>query len=154
MISNYDGEIVLKFVKVLPEAYTPTKTSEMSAGYDLKSAFNYIVPARGKAKINTAIKIELPLGTYGRIAPRSGLAEIKSIDVGAGVIDYDYRGIIHVILFNHSDEAFEIKRGDRIAQLICQKIIYPKLIEVIDLTNTERGENGFGSSDYQECNSK
>jgi len=79
-------------------------------------------------------------------APRSGLAWKQSIDVGAGVIDADYRGSVGVILFNHSDQGFEIKAGDRIAQLIVQKILTPQVLEVEDLDSTFRGVGGFGST--------
>jgi dUTP pyrophosphatase len=79
-------------------------------------------------------------------APRSGLAWKHSIDVGAGVIDADYRGPVGVILFNHSDQDFEVKVGDRIAQLIIEKILTPKALEVEDLDSTFRGVGGFGST--------
>lgn len=82
----------------------------------------------------------------GYVAPRSGLAWKHSIDVGAGVIDADYRGPVGVILFNHSDADFEVKVGDRIAQLIIEQIITPNVIEVDDLDSTERGAGGFGST--------
>lgn len=79
-------------------------------------------------------------------APRSGLALKHAIDVGAGVIDADYRGPVGVILFNHSDVDFEVKAGDRIAQMILEKIITPEVMEVKDLDSTLRGEAGFGST--------
>lgn len=139
---------VLKFTKATPHAFAPSKGSTKAAGYDLKSAEDYIVPARGKQIVNTGIKVQLPEGCYGRIAPRSGLAAKNCIDVGgtfiyrvlrmrqkkwvilAGVIDEDYRGVIKVILFNLSDADFAIKKGDRIAQLICERIYYPEIEEV------------------------
>lgn len=80
------------------------------------------------------------------VAPRSGLAWKHSIDVGAGVIDADYRGPVGVILFNHSDVDFDIKAGDRIAQLIIEKIVTPDVTEVDDLDATVRGSGGFGST--------
>ncbi|XP_068893371.1 deoxyuridine 5'-triphosphate nucleotidohydrolase [Tenebrio molitor] len=140
------SSIVMKYTKVVPEAYPPTKGSVKAAGYDLKSAYDCTVPARGKALVDTGIKVQLPEGCYGRIAPRSGLAVKNFIDVGAGVVDEDYRGVIKVVLFNHSDSAFEVKSGDRIAQFICERIYYPDLEEVKELTETERGEGGFGST--------
>jgi dUTP pyrophosphatase len=136
----------MKYTKVVPEAYPPTKGSVKAAGYDLKSVYDCTVPARGKALVDTGIKVQLPEGCYGRIAPRSGLAVKNFIDVGAGVVDEDYRGVIKVVLFNHSDSAFEVKSGDRIAQFICERIYYPDLEEVKELTETERGEGGFGST--------
>lgn len=110
------------------------------------SAYDYIVPARGKELVKTDIQIEVPEGCYGRVAPRSGLAWKNGIDVGAGVIDQDYRGNVGVILFNFSDVAFEVKKGDRVAQLICERITYPVVEEVKSLTDTIRGEGGFGST--------
>lgn len=66
--------------------------------------------------------------------------------ISAGVIDEDYRGNVGVVIFNHSDKDFEIKKGDRIAQLICEKIYYPVLKEVTNLSETKRAEGGFGST--------
>lgn len=80
------------------------------------------------------------------VASRSGLALKHSIDVGAGVIDADYRGPVGVLLFNHSDADFEVKLGDRIAQLIIEKIFTPDVTEVEDLDPSVRGEGGFGST--------
>lgn len=134
-------------IKKLTEYATlPSKGSKHSAGYDLYAAYDYIIKARGKDMVKTDLQISVPPGTYGRIAPRSGLAWKNSIDVGAGVIDYDYRGPVNVILFNFGDQDFEIKKGDRIAQLICEKIEYADIEEVADLNSTERGTNGFGST--------
>jgi len=79
-------------------------------------------------------------------APRSGLAWKHSIDVGAGVIDADYRGDVGVILFNLSDKDFEVKRGDRIAQLILERIAIAVVEEVDDLDVSVRGAGGFGST--------
>lgn len=67
----------------------------------------------------------------------------------AGVIDEDYRGNVGVVLFNHSEQDFSVKKGDRIAQLICEKIYYPELVEVANLTETKRAEGGFGSTGTQ-----
>ena len=123
-----------------------SRGSHLAAGYDLSSATDTKVPARGKALIPTDLSIAIPEGTYGRVAPRSGLAWKHSIDVGAGVIDADYRGPLGVILFNHSDVDFEVKVGDRIAQLIIEKIMTPDVLEVDDLDSTTRGAGGFGST--------
>nr|XP_034307609.1 deoxyuridine 5'-triphosphate nucleotidohydrolase [Crassostrea gigas] len=102
----------------------------MSAGFDLKSADDYTNPARGKHVVDTDIQIAVPSGCYGRIAPRSGLAVNHFIDIGAGVIDPDYRGNVGVVMFNFGADDFKVKKGDRIAQLICEKIHFPKLQEV------------------------
>ena len=120
--------------------------SKLAAGYDLKSAYDYIIPGMGKIIAKTDISIRVPDGTYGRVAPRSGLAAKNHIDIGAGVVDQDYTGNIGVVMFNHAQEDFEVKKGDRIAQFICEKIEYPELEEVASLSSTERGEGGFGST--------
>ncbi|KAI4475730.1 hypothetical protein M0802_015047 [Mischocyttarus mexicanus] len=137
---------VLKFAKLSEKAFTPTKGSEFAAGFDLKSAYESIIPARGKELVKTDIQIQVPPGTYGRIAPRSGLAWKNFIDVGAGVIDADYRGNLQILMFNHSDLDFKISPGDRIAQIICEKIEYPELKELDTLDETDRGASGFGST--------
>lgn len=77
---------VLKFKKAIPNAFPPTKGSTKAAGYDLRSAYDYTIKARGKEIVDTGIKLQLPEGCYGRIAPRSGLAAKNSIDVGGKII--------------------------------------------------------------------
>lgn len=137
---------LLKVKKLSEKAVLPARGSSLAAGYDLSSAAEMVVPARGKALVPTDLSIAIPEGTYARIAPRSGLALKHSIDVGAGVIDADYRGPVGVILFNHSDADFAVKPGDRIAQMIIEVIATPDVAEVEDLDATVRGEGGFGST--------
>ena len=96
--------------------------------------------------MSTHIAIQVPLGTYGRIAPRSGLSVKHCIDIGAGVIDKDYRGPIKILLINHSDIEFLVQQGDRIAQLILEQIKTPDTKTVQSLQATERGSKGFGST--------
>ena len=105
----------LKVKKLNPKARLPTKGSPHSAGYDLHALEDCIVKSKNKALISTGLSMSIPIGFYGRVAPRSGLACKNFIDVGAGVVDSDYRGEVKVLLFNFSDEDFEIKEGDRIA---------------------------------------
>ncbi|KAL6527429.1 hypothetical protein OROGR_016519 [Orobanche gracilis] len=148
-VSEFEALVAAPFLRVkkLSErAVLPSRGSRLSAGYDLSSATETKILARGKALVPTDLSIAVPEGTYARIAPRSGLAWKHSIDVGAGVIDADYRGPVGVILFNHSDLDFEVKPGDRIAQLIIEKIVTPEVSEVDDLDSTERGSGGFGST--------
>jgi dUTP pyrophosphatase len=92
------------------------------------------------------LQIAVPRGTYGRIASRSGLAAIFGISVGGGVIDADYRGNVRVILFNHSDVDYLACKGDRVAQLICEKINTADVVLCTTLDNTARGAAGFGST--------
>ena len=86
----------------------PVRGSEGAVGYDLSVASNCIIPSRGKGTVDIGMAVLLPPGTYARIAPRLGLAIRNFIDVGAGVVDSDYRGDIKVILFNHSAEDFAV----------------------------------------------
>ena len=94
------------------KARIPTRGSSEAAGYNLYSAEDTVVPAHGKVTVDTQISIATPPGTYGRIAPRSGLAAKNMITTGAGVIDANYRGVVFVLLFNHSDQDLKVKRGD------------------------------------------
>jgi dUTP pyrophosphatase len=113
------------------DARLPRRGSTHAAGYDLASAEDTVVPPRGKARVRTDLCIAVPQGTYGRIAPRSGLAANHFIDVGAGVIDEDYRGNVVVLLFNHDENtAFVVRKGDRIAQLVLERIANPDVVEV------------------------
>ncbi|EDL80067.1 deoxyuridine triphosphatase, isoform CRA_b [Rattus norvegicus] len=141
-----EDDASLRFVRLSEHATAPTRGSARAAGYDLYSAYDYTIPSMEKALVKTDIQIAVPSGCYGRVAPRSGLAVKHFIDVGAGVIDEDYRGNVGVVLFNFGKEKFEVKKGDRIAQLICERILYPDLEEVQTLDNTERGSGGFGST--------
>merc|ERR1712127_568412 len=100
----------------------------------------------GKGIVKTDLSIACPIGTYARIAPRSGLAVKKFIDVGAGVVDADYRGPVGVVLFNFGEDDFHVKVGDRVAQLILERISMAETKEVSDLDETQRGEGGFGST--------
>merc|ERR1712025_198309 len=127
-------------------ATIPTRGSARAAGYYLYSAEDLSIPARGKGLVKTDIQIKVPHGTYGRVAPRSGLAWKNHIDIGAGVVDEDYRGNVGVVMFNHAEQEFVVKKGDRVAQLVCEKISYPGLELLDSLGETVRGEGGFGST--------
>ena len=131
----------------------PQRSTQGSAGYDISAACYCVIPSKGKGVVQTGLAISLPLGVYARIAPRSGLAVKKFIDVGAGVIDSDYRGEIGVVLFNHSAVDFPVQVGDRIAQLILEKIKTPAVQKVIVLSATDRGSGGFGSTGLQSSGS-
>ncbi|KAF8204877.1 dUTPase-like protein [Pholiota molesta] len=130
-------------IKRLSEkAKIPTRGSALAAGYDL-----YSHPCPWQSTRHTQLSIAVPVGTYGRVAPRSGLASKFMIDTGAGVIDADYRGVVFVLLFNHSDKDFQVEEGDRIAQLIIERIYTPDILEVdVRPRRTIRGAGGFGST--------
>ncbi|TID13287.1 hypothetical protein CANINC_004973 [Pichia inconspicua] len=129
----------------------PTKGSSLAAGYDIYASEATVIPANGRALVSTALAVVCPEGTYARIAPRSGLAVKNGIATGAGVVDADYRGEVKVLLFNHSATDFAIAKGDRIAQLILERIVTPDVVVLDDaqwdaVNNTERGAGGFGST--------
>ena len=134
-------------IKVCPDsdnATIPCRETPCSAGLDLHSAFHYKVPARGRVLISTGLRITLPKNTYGQLKSKSGLSLRHALEVGAGVIDQDYRGIIKVLLYNHSDTDFIVLRGDPIAQLVVQPVVYPIVFVVDNLEHTKRGTRGFG----------
>lgn len=140
--------VTFKVSKTHADATIPVRQGLGDAGYDLSSCEDGSIAPKSRKMFNTGITVEIPTDCYARIAPRSGLALKKGIDTGAGVIDSSYRGSIGVILFNHSDEPFEVKVGDRIAQLIFEKIYIPDLevVEYTELTDTDRGTGGLGST--------
>ncbi|EEP81858.1 deoxyuridine 5'-triphosphate nucleotidohydrolase [Uncinocarpus reesii 1704] len=132
--------------KLVPQAQAPTRGSAFAAGYDLYAAKETVIPTKGKGLVDTGLAIAVPDGTYGRIAPRSGLAAKNFIDTGAGVIDADYRGEVKVLLFNFSDVDFTVKQGDRVAQLVLERIYTPDVQVVEQLEESVRGAGGFGST--------
>ena len=134
-------------VKCLREnVHLPTRGSSGAVGYDLYSDEDIVVVHGERALVGTGIALGLPIGVYGRVAPRSGLAVKHGIHVGAGVIDPDYTGEVKVLLFNHGSHDFEIKKGDRIAQLVLERCETPDVEEVKVIADTERGSGGFGST--------
>ncbi len=150
-------EVAVK-VRKLPhgeELSLPTYATELSAGMDLCAAIpeeSPITLAVGAfVKIPTGIAIELPPGHEAQVRPRSGLAARNGVTTlnAPGTIDADYRGEIHVILINHGSAPFAVTRGLRIAQLIVAPVTRVAWFESIDLSDTERGDGGFGSTGTQ-----
>ena len=137
--------VELLFVKMSSEAVTPTRATEKSVGLDFYSPADYIIPPHSQLSIPTQIKLKIPLGHYGRLASKSGLAILHHLHVGARVIDPDYTGEIKVLLTNTAPRAHSIVRGDSIAQLILEKVSLPILKRVKKLPPTARGEQGCGS---------
>ena len=136
-----------KFQKINPEAKAPERANDLDAGYDLSCLEDFEIYPFERALVKTGIKVQLGREMYGRIAPRSGLAFKKGIDVLAGVVDAGYTGELGVVLINLSDEIVKFQKHDRIAQLIIEKCYDINWIEVEEIKDTERGEGGFGSSD-------
>lgn len=141
----------LNIKKLHLDSQMPIYGSEYAAGLDLFSYIDSKVSAHSRALIPTGISVswegEFADQYYLRIAPRSGLSVKQSIDIGAGVVDYDYRGELFVCFINNNDKEYQIKKGDRIAQMILTKINKFNIIEeVTQHFETKRGENGFGST--------
>ena len=104
-----------------------------------------LIPAHDKVLVDMGVAIQIPLGYYGWIASRSGLAIHHHIHVGAGVVDPDYTGSIHVLLMNFSSQDHVIEKNHQIAQMILEKVAYPVICEASQMLPTERGAKGFGS---------
>lgn len=146
--------LTLRVRRLHPKATLPSRGSMQAAGYDLSAclpgeggdAASITLAPGQRCAVPTALTIAIPIDTYARVAPRSGLAFKAGIDVMAGVVDADYRGEVKVILVNLGDTPFTINHGDRIAQLILERIVTPGVEEVQDLDATERGSDGFGST--------
>lgn len=136
----------LRFVKLNEDAITPTKANKFDAGFDLYASHGGILEKHTHKLIKTGIAMQIPKGYVGLIWPRSGMAYKYGIDVFAGVIDSGYRGDIGVILYNSQYNDYNVEKGDRIAQLVLQKVEDFELLEVSDLNNTDRSEAGFGST--------
>ena len=116
------------------------------AGADITASEKIAIPPRERTLVSTGVRLEIPEGYVGLIWPRSGLAVKKGIDCGAGVIDSHYRGEVKVLLFNHSDNEFQIEPGDRIAQILIQKFERVEFHLVEQLNETARSDAGFGST--------
>ena len=138
----------LKINKLSQSAKIPTKGSEFAAGYDLYSDEDTLIDSGQSRKIHTNIALEIPRGHFGAIYARSGLATKQGLRPSncVGVVDEDYRGNITVALFNDSQSTQAIKKGERIAQIIIQPYLTIEFSETVELTTTERGAGGFGSS--------
>ncbi len=137
---------VLKIKKFHPDAIIPKRANPGDAGLDISSVEDVIIPAKSWKLVDTGLGITVPKGTYGRLAPRSGVST-KGIVINAGVIDAGYRNKIKCIMINLRDDDYEVKKGDRICQLILEKIVDECIIEEVDeLEESVRGMNGFGST--------
>jgi len=137
---------MFKVLRTHPFAKLPTRAHPGDAGYDLCSVQEVVIPPRSKGMVDTGLIVEIPQDCYARVAPRSGLAAKYGIDVLAGVVDSGYRANIKVILLNNGDTDFIVQPGDRIAQVIFERIYTPILQEVDVLEDTARGTSGFGST--------
>jgi dUTP pyrophosphatase len=133
-------------VVVGPGGALPSYGSEAAAGADLRASEAVTIAPGARATVATAIRLELPPGHVGLIWPRSGLAVRHGIDTLAGVVDSDYRGEVKVVLVNHGHEPFTVAPGDRIAQLLVQRVERAAFESAPEVADTARGEGGFGST--------
>jgi dUTP pyrophosphatase len=133
---------------VCDEEFAPVYAKAGDAGADLRSVEDLIISNGARALVRTGVRIALPAGYVGLVHPRSGLALKHGITVlnSPGTIDAGYRGEIMVTLFNSGTEDFEIKVGDRIAQLVVQEFFEARFIRVESLPDSDRSETGYGSS--------
>lgn len=138
---------MFKVALIHPEALAPTRKTTGAAGLDVYSCESKVIKSQSRALVRTGIKIQIPDDCYARVAPRSGLS-VKEIDVGAGVVDSDYLGELKVLLINNSVNDYQVDKGDRIAQLIFERIYKDSftIVNEDELTPTERNEGGFGST--------
>ena len=138
--------IVLPYTKLLLTVCMPTCATPKSVGLDLYSPTGVLILAHGKILIDMGIAFQIPMGYCGQMAPRSGLSIHHHIHVGAGVVNPDYTGSVHVLLMNLSSQDHVIEKNHHIAQMILEKVAYPVLCEVPQMLPTECGANGFGST--------
>jgi dUTP pyrophosphatase len=135
----------INILRVHPEATLPTRAHPDDAGLDLYNLEDFkMAPGEGKM-IKTGIALAVPQGHVGLVADRSSLAK-RGLKTAGGVIDAGYRGEIHIVMWNVSKENFELKKGERLAQLMVIPIATPAVVEVKELDSTSRGAKGFGSS--------
>ena len=127
-------------------AYTPERAYKLDAGLDLRSPVTVRIESGSAAVINTGVHMAIPEGYVGMLKSRSGL-NMKYGLQNEGVIDSGYTGAIHVKMYNHGKNPIVIENGDKISQLVILPIITPEIELVDELAKTERGDNGFGSTD-------
>lgn len=132
-------------IKLDDGAKMPKRAHESDAGLDLFSREEKVVYARSSATFDTGVHIELPSGTVGMLKSKSGL-NVKHGITSEGVIDVGYSGSIVAKLYNNSDFDYIVNKGDKITQLVILPILTPELEVVDELSETDRGEKGFGSS--------
>jgi dUTP pyrophosphatase len=133
-------------IRVSGEGELPAYGSDEAAGADLRAAEDVTLAPGGRAAVATGVHLEIPSGHVGLVWPRSGLAVRHGLDTLAGVIDSDYRGEVRVVLVNHGRDPVTLSRGDRIAQLLVQRVERAVFTRADGLVESRRGEGGFGST--------
>jgi dUTP pyrophosphatase len=142
---TYTTVNTIEILRVNPQAILPTRAHPDDAGLDLYNLEDFTLqPGEGRT-VKTGIAVALPQGFVGMVADRSSLGK-RGLKTAGGIIDAGYRGEIHIVLWNISDQVFELKHGERLAQLLIIPIVTPAVQEVMSLGETARGTKGFGSS--------
>ncbi|HBD99346.1 MAG TPA: dUTP diphosphatase [Gemmatimonadetes bacterium] len=138
----------LRVKRLSSSATLPVRAHPADAGLDLHSAVDLDIPPGETRLVGTGLALELPPGTEAQVRPRSGLALTYSVTVlnTPGTIDEGYRGEVGVILINHGQRVFEVRRGMKVAQLVVQPTLAVEIVAVDALSDTSRGERGFGST--------
>jgi dUTP diphosphatase len=140
--------IKLPLRRLDPSIEPPSYAREGDAGLDLRAAHDATLEPGGRGLVGTGLAVAIPPGFAGLVLPRSGLALSQGVTVlnAPGLVDAGYRGELKVLLINHGDKSVVVRRGDRIAQLVIQRVERAELIEVVELPASERGASGFGST--------
>ena len=138
----------LKFKRIHPDAVLPEYAHPSDAGMDVKSIDDLVIAPGKRALVHTGLVMALPPMYEAQVRPRSGLALKKGVTVlnTPGTIDSGYRGDVGVILINLGEEDFEIKKGDKIAQIVIAPVTVAEIVETDVIDDTDRGEGGFGST--------
>jgi dUTP pyrophosphatase len=136
---------MIQFQLMNKDAKPPARGTDQAAGFDLYSTQSFDLRPGVRHAFPNGVRCAIPEGWCGMIYPRSGLAVKQGLDKLAGLIDSDYRGDIHAVLYNSGDEVIEIKAGDRIAQMVVVPYMGDAVL-VDDLDDTDRGDGGFGST--------
>jgi len=137
---------MIKIKRLVPEAILPKQMHEGDAGFDLYASEGVVIPPKGRVAVKTGIAIAFPPGHAMFIKDRSGLAVRHGITTMAGIIDAGYRGEYMVVLYNTTDEPYEIEQGHRIAQALLVPLPEIEILEVDALEASSRGEGGLGST--------
>lgn len=145
-----DSTVTVKVKKLSPDAQIPKAANPGDVAFDLFSIIEYDLEPGNRHPIPTGIAVEIPVGYEGQVRPRSGLGLKHGLTVinTPGTIDSGYRGEIHVTLLNLGSEPFQIRKGMRVAQLAIRPVPRVQFLEVDELSDTARGEGGFGSTGH------
>jgi len=148
VVAQGDGELVLRVARLDADVPLPAYAHDGDAGLDLAAAADVTLAPGQRAAVPTGLAIAIPVGWVGLVHPRSGLARRQGVTVAnaPGTIDAGYRGEVQVLLINLGDREARLSRGDRIAQLLLQRVGRASVVEVASLDDTSRGSGGFGST--------